>query len=163
MDEYIDLIEYEGLYKINKLGDIWSCISKKNMKFRSDKDGYFRVEIRKNGIPKSYFKHRLLALQFIPNDDPINKKEVDHIDRNNINNSLDNLRWATRIINSKNRKRFGIVREYVRGNNQSNFFQANYTYYDQNGKTIRLKKKNNDKEKVENWLQEVKILYPINI
>ena len=50
-------------------------------------------------MSSKYF-HRLLAQAFIPNPD--NKPEVDHINRNRIDNSLDNLRWATRQENSRN-------------------------------------------------------------
>lgn len=38
--------------------------------------------------------HRLLALTFIPNDDPA-KVWVNHKDGNKINNTLDNLEWCT--------------------------------------------------------------------
>jgi len=161
MDEYFDLIGYEGLYKITKGGDIFGCKSKKILKYCIDKDGYLVLEIRKDNKPKKIGKHRLLALQFIPNDDPINKIQVDHIDRNKSNNSLENLRWVTPSQNMRNKDRYGIVREYVRKNNQSNFFQASVHYYDQNGNQIRLRKKNNDKEKVEKWLEETKLLYPV--
>lgn len=47
----------------------------------------------KNGVTKYFMVHRLLALAFIPND--YNKKQVNHIDGNKLNNSLDNLEWAT--------------------------------------------------------------------
>jgi hypothetical protein len=50
---------------------------------------------------KQFLLARLLALHFIPN--PLNKKEVDHIDRNPLNNSLSNLRWATRTENCLNK------------------------------------------------------------
>ena len=58
--------------------------------------GYITVHI--NG--KIYYVHRLLAITYIEN--PENKKEIDHIDGNPSNNSLDNLRWATPKENSNN-------------------------------------------------------------
>ena len=51
---------------------------------------------------KQYRKHRIIALQFIDNDDE-NKTEIDHMDRNKTNNHIDNLRWTTRQENLKNR------------------------------------------------------------
>lgn len=44
--------------------------------------------------------HRLVAKVFIPN--PLNKKEVDHIDCNKMNNCVSNLRWASRSENATN-------------------------------------------------------------
>jgi hypothetical protein len=45
--------------------------------------------------------HRLVIMAFnIPN--PLNKKEVDHIDSNKTNNHLSNLRWATRLEQMNN-------------------------------------------------------------
>lgn len=45
--------------------------------------------------------HRLVAEMFIPKVD--GKKFVDHIDRDKLNNRVDNLRWVTRKENSLNR------------------------------------------------------------
>ena len=45
--------------------------------------------------------HRLIALTFIPNPDK--KPFIDHIDRNRLNNRIDNLRWVTPFENSGNR------------------------------------------------------------
>lgn len=46
--------------------------------------------------------HRLVALTFIPNPD--NKAEVDHINRNKLDNSISNLRWVTHGENQLNTK-----------------------------------------------------------
>ena len=51
-----------------------------------------------------YLKHVLIARQFIPNDDPKNKIEVDHINRNRADYHLSNLRWVTPTASNYNRK-----------------------------------------------------------
>ena len=52
---------------------------------------------------KKYLHHRLVALQFIENDDPDNKTDVDHRDHVRTNNNITNLRWVTRSQNIRNR------------------------------------------------------------
>ena len=44
----------------------------------------------------------MLGIHFIPN--PYNYTEIDHIDKNKINNSLDNLRWIDKSGNCRNTK-----------------------------------------------------------
>jgi hypothetical protein len=97
---------YENLYKINKQGEIYSCGKGIIMKPQETEDGYLYVNLigfDKEGNKKKikHRIHRLLALQYIPNPD--NKPEIDHIDRNKHNNSLDNLRWVSKIENRNNR------------------------------------------------------------
>ena len=43
----------------------------------------------------------MVALAFVPNDDPIYKTTVNHIDGNRKNNRADNLEWASLSDNSK--------------------------------------------------------------
>ena len=62
-------------------------------------DGYIRCSL--NG--KYYYKHRLIAEQFIENDDPENKIDVDHINHNRSDNHISNIRWCSRGDNCKNK------------------------------------------------------------
>jgi len=57
------------------------------------KNGYYHIDIHEDGKAKKIAVHRLLALHFIPNPD--NKRTVNHIDGNKLNNDLSNLEWAT--------------------------------------------------------------------
>lgn len=50
--------------------------------------------------------HRVVATCWIPN--PENKKEVDHIDGNKLNNAVSNLRWVTPKENSKHTFLLGL-------------------------------------------------------
>ena len=59
--------------------------------------GYVLVYL--NG--RNYLYHRILARHFIPN--PENLPQVDHIDRNKTNNSIENLRWVSAGENLRNR------------------------------------------------------------
>jgi hypothetical protein len=102
IEGYEPLKEYDDLYLINKDGCIWSLVKNKVMK--SKNKTYQEIALRKNG--KYYYTtiHRLLGIQFIPNPD--NLPEIDHIDRNGLNNCLTNLRWVSREDNNKNKTNY---------------------------------------------------------
>ena len=98
-----DIIGYEGIYGIEEDGRVWSV--KRNMYMKPiimSKSGYLRITLSPYGVnKKAFLVHRLIALHFIPN--PKNLQEVDHIDRNRLNNKLDNLRWASHSENQINK------------------------------------------------------------
>ena len=75
-----------------------------------DSKGY--VQCWMNG--KNRQKHRVNALQFIENDDPVHKTCIDHIDHNRTNNHISNLRWVSYADNNKNKSsNHGVEYEYV--------------------------------------------------
>lgn len=62
---------------------------------------YYTVKLGRNGYTEHKNKrvHRLVAEAFIPN--PHNKREINHIDGNHLNNVVSNLEWSTRSENMK--------------------------------------------------------------
>ena len=101
-----DVVGYEGLYAIDEEGNVWSLNyrrtgKKKILKQSTIKNsGYKQVCLRKNGKQKVHNVHRLMALTYLSNFSE--ELDVDHIDRDKGNNSLSNLRMATRSENCFN-------------------------------------------------------------
>ena len=91
---------YEN-YIIFEDGKIINTDTGREMKPSIDKMGYYFICLFKNGKKKFFKLHRLIALAFIPNPD--NKPVIDHINRNKQDNRIENLRWATRSENSRNK------------------------------------------------------------
>jgi hypothetical protein len=67
---------------------------------QSDKDGYLKVTLFKNAVPKTCHVHRLIAQAFIPN--PLNLPEVNHKKgEQKQNNDVSNLEWVTHSGNQQ--------------------------------------------------------------
>ena len=82
--------------------------TQRDVKESVNKKGYFVVNL--NG--KSYLKHRIIALQFIPN--PNNLPSVDHINHIRKDNRIENLCWKTIADNNKNKSsNKGVHYEFV--------------------------------------------------
>jgi hypothetical protein len=60
-------------------------------------DGYWVIQLHKNGKVKRELIHRMLAICFLPN--PHNYPVINHKDGNPSNNALDNLEWCTQRDN----------------------------------------------------------------
>ena len=71
--------------------------------------GYPRVWLE----TRNYDKHRLIAMQFIPNPD--NLEQVDHISRDRTDYHIENLRWVSRSLNSRNKSAaVNVTYEFVK-------------------------------------------------
>jgi hypothetical protein len=74
-----------------------------------NKQSYLQCKL--NG--KSYKHHRIVALQFIPNDDE-SKTMVDHINHDRTDNHIENLRWVNASENNRNKSSSkGVSYTYV--------------------------------------------------
>lgn len=70
--------------------------------------GYYVTSLYGEGKPKrTRLIHRLLAIAFIPNDDP-EKDCINHIDGDKTNNSLENLEWCTKAENNRHAIKKGL-------------------------------------------------------
>ena len=90
--EFRDLKNFEGIYAATEDGQIWSCKRKKFMKISNGNSGYQQLTLRKDGVSKTCYLHRLIAQTFL--DNPDNLPEVNHKDENKKNNAVSNLEWC---------------------------------------------------------------------
>lgn len=99
-----------GLYQISNLGNIKTSRrqgSKGGLLTPSKgKNGYYVVNLVKNGKSKFFLCHRIIAEAFIPN--PNNYPYINHIDGNKQNNNISNLEWCTCQHNVREAYRIGL-------------------------------------------------------
>lgn len=97
MEIWKDIIGYEGYYEVSNKGRVRSKY--RILKPQLQANGYYTIRLSKNNIVQMKRVHRLVAETFIENRD--NKKQVNHIDGNKLNNVTDNLEWVTPSENTK--------------------------------------------------------------
>lgn len=87
-------------YIISSQGEI---INKKTNKILNGtiRNGYKMVKLTINGEKKDYLVHRLVAQSFLPNSN--NFPQVNHKDKNRLNNKVENLEWISVEENIKHR------------------------------------------------------------
>ena len=117
-EEWRDVVGYEGMYAVSnknrcatfvteirdKIGRVQHKKQRLLSVMKVCRNGkyYWLVVLTKNHISLKKYMHKLIADAFIPN--PNNYNEIDHIDTNGLNNSIDNLRWCSHKDNYQGNK-----------------------------------------------------------
>lgn len=126
-----DIKGYKGLYQVSSLGKVKSLprntAHERIMKQRKDKGGYLFLSLTKDGIPKTFKVHRLVAENFILN--PYNLPEVNHKKEfEKYNNMVKNLEWCTRKYNAN----YGTASNRVHKKQMKKVYQ-----YDMSGNLLK--------------------------
>lgn len=106
---FLDIIGYEGLYQVSNKGRVRSLARLRMIALTLNGKGkhkYLIVHLWKNNTRTKFYLHRLLATHFLkgPKRDTVN-----HNDGNKLNNSLDNLEWATYSENNQHAHDTGLM------------------------------------------------------
>jgi len=113
--QYLDTV-----YEVSSLGNIRNSSTGKNIKCCVDKYGYLVFSSYSN--KKIQIKlHRAIGITFLPNKN--NYSTIDHINRNKIDNRVENLRWASLSEQQLNKNSMGEI-PYKGVCRKGNSFQA---------------------------------------
>lgn len=128
----MEMIKDYPIYSITIDGQVINNKTKKKLKPFVN-NGYYRINLYDSeNSRKTLYLHRLIAETYIPN--PNNKPEVNHIDGNKLNNSIDNLEWVDRIENSKHSYKYGLQKARRSKNNERH---KSVLQIDLNGRLIK--------------------------
>jgi hypothetical protein len=98
-EQWTQIVEFPNYY-ISTFGNVKNNVTSKYLK-PTCKAGYYNITLTNNKLKKTCKVHRLVALAFIENTE--NKPDVNHKDKNKLNNNLSNLEWMTRKENNIHR------------------------------------------------------------
>ena len=105
MEKWKDIPNYENYYQASSFGRIKSKKTNKILKQGMTKNGYLKVDLCINNNKKTFLVHRLIMKTFVGNSN----LQVDHINCNKLDNTLNNLEntiraWNNNLIKRKKNK-----------------------------------------------------------
>lgn len=112
---FVDISGYEGLYAVNKHGDIYSypktrpdgsTLPEKIMGKYLTRNGYINTCLSRNGDDWFGTVHRVVANTFLSEVE--GKPCVNHKDGNKLNNNVENLEWCNWSENHKHAYSIGL-------------------------------------------------------
>lgn len=112
METWKDVVGFEGIYEVSDTGSVRTKVGKTTytemhgtrnwkqriLKLKTDRLGYKRVSLYKNGKNTDFLVHRIVASAFI--DNPSNFLIVNHLDGISSNNKVENLEWCDSYRNN---------------------------------------------------------------
>lgn len=98
MEQWKDVVGYDGLYEVSNLGRIRNSKRKTLVTPFKNERGYLRCELWKNNRRKRYRVHRIVANAWIPKID--GKTHINHINEVKTDNRVENLEWCTQAYNN---------------------------------------------------------------
>ena len=106
-----DIKGYEKLYQVSNLGNIktldYNHTKKEHLlKPILQQDGYYAVNLMKNGKRKRVRVNRLVAIAFLGDSDLF----VNHINGNKLDNRVDNLEWCSAKENTQHALKTGLIK-----------------------------------------------------
>lgn len=113
MEEYRDILGYEGLYQVSNLGNVKSLtrktlskngcrtVNQKVLSVSTDSRGYLKLKLYKDSKSKTHWIHTLVTTTFLNHELSKGLRlVVEHINGDITDNRLDNLKLVIRRENS---------------------------------------------------------------
>ena len=95
MDQWREVVGYEGKYQVSETGDVWSHSTHKYLEPLMI-HGYLYCRLWNGRRQRNVPIHRIVAETFIENPDA--KPWINHKDGNILNNHMSNLEWVSPVV-----------------------------------------------------------------
>lgn len=125
MEQWADVVGYEGLYEVSINGEVKNK-SEYTLKPQLDRYGYYRLNLSKYGKRKFTLIHRIVALAFLPTKDTL--LQVNHINGIKTCNVVSNLEWCTAKENNTHAIDTGLKTIVGESNSHTNLTESDVLY-----------------------------------